>query len=981
MTGEGDPKMKEGDTDDKNGGEKDLKEEARDAAGGAETFVATELEKGLTSDQVLASREKWGVNEIPVPETPLYMIFLRQFYGFLPMLIELAAIIALAVEDFVDFAIIASILLVNAMLGFREEYHAKLALDEISNKLESEIAVRRDGAMNNVTTKELVPGDIVLLVGGTIVPADIKWMRGDRMQIDTAALTGEPIPRKYPSPDYGDVILSGTTVVQGECYGQVINTGVNTEIGRAQADVLSDKAVRVVSVFQTKIMYVVQILVTSCFAIVLAVLFVQGFAYNGFMIKVDIKKTILDALSILIASIPIALPLVLQVNLALGAAFMAREHHSIVTSIPALQDIASMSMLCSDKTGTLTTANMSIIPEQVYNAPGFHTDDILLYAYLCSNADKKDDPIDKAIVRAFLESSYADRKNEYTQVEIIGFNPIVKRVVSMVQKADGSWLTIAKGLPAKILDTSAGSVDDHEFQWKCAQISDKKWMAECKETDNSLSKAGYKTIGIAVCEGNARDMENPVWKFAGLLPMLDPPRADTKATINSLHHANISVKMITGDHVNVGKETARLIGLGTDIRSGDEVRNATEELKRQLIWEADGFASVLPSDKREAVLTLRNHFGLVVGMTGDGVNDAPALSAAQVGIAVEGATDAARNAADLVLTKSGLSPIYGAVLESRRIFSRIKAYVVYRVGASIVLVLTLSIIIFISACAVDSLYIIILALLNDISMIPVAYDHAAATTKPQLPKAQKLVIQSIFYGFFLSIFSLVFILSFNYTNSLPNEISINTCSNETQGFIWFHLVLVTELSIFSVRAPSHWFLSMPSPYLVASILVTCIGSACIAVFALGLHADNMGIIIAYNFGLFAVADVLKLWFRKLINEMPGEVIEGDELIQPDESESESSRHLRKAERYQVHKQAYLNPSELEHTVQVVQEGFVAKIFSSQSAMETGFVSRRKRTTSLQANAGLNSPFFTGDVSHRTVSMPPRVAQSSPFFNG
>lgn len=221
-------------------------------------------------------------------------------------------------------------------------------------QLESEIAVRREGDTMVLNTKELVPGDVVLLVGGTIVPADVQWLKGDVVQVDTAALTGEPIPRKYPGEN-GDIIMSGTTIVGGECYGRVLYTGANTEIGKAQESVLADKTVRVVSVFQQKIMTVVQILVSISLVLVLAVLLVQGLLYDGF--ETDPKESILAALSILIASIPIALPLVLQVNLALGASFLAKEYNAIVTSIPALQDIASMSMLCSDKTGETFSAN------------------------------------------------------------------------------------------------------------------------------------------------------------------------------------------------------------------------------------------------------------------------------------------------------------------------------------------------------------------------------------------------------------------------------------------------------------------------------------------------------------------------------------------------------------------------------------------------------------------------------------------------
>ena len=332
---------------------KDIEAQADETA----PLIPTDIDVGLTTEQVQASLEKYGPNDIPVPETPLYVLFLRQFTGFLPLLIEIAAIVSLAAQDYTDFAIIAGILLINALLGFREEYHAKKSLEEVSGSLTSEIAVRRNGKTQTIDTKELVPGDICFLVGGAVVPADVKWLRGDIMSIDTAALTGEPLPRKYPSDDYGDILLSGTTVKAGECYGQIIATAENTEIGRAQADVLKDKSIRIVSVFQTKIMTVVQVLVSASLVIVVAVLLVDGLHWGGF--DTNTRETILSALSIMIASIPVALPLVLQVNLALGASFLAKEHHAIVTSIPALQDIASMSILCSDKTGTLTSKHIN----------------------------------------------------------------------------------------------------------------------------------------------------------------------------------------------------------------------------------------------------------------------------------------------------------------------------------------------------------------------------------------------------------------------------------------------------------------------------------------------------------------------------------------------------------------------------------------------------------------------------------------------
>lgn len=248
-------------------------------------------------------------------------------------------------------------------------------------------------------------------------------------------------------------------------------------------------------------------------------------AYDGFTL--DAKETVLSALSIMIAAIPIALPLVLQVNMALGAAFLAKHHNAIVTSIPALQDIASMSILCSDKTGTLTTAKMSIIPDSIHAAEGFEKEDVLLFASLCSNPDKKDDPIDRATLQAFEKDEAGKKKLEeigYKQESVIGFNPEVKRTIGFVRKKDGNIMTVAKGLPAKIVDTAAGGLDSGEIQWKCEKAGEKAFMAALEKKGKDLSKAGYKTIAIAIYEGDAREAGAPVFKFVGLLPMIDPPR-------------------------------------------------------------------------------------------------------------------------------------------------------------------------------------------------------------------------------------------------------------------------------------------------------------------------------------------------------------------------------------------------------------------------------------------------------------------------
>jgi H+-transporting ATPase len=818
---------------------------------------------GLTTEQADLALAEWGYNELPEVHVSLWWLFYLQFTGTMPYMLELAAVIAIAVQDYPDFAIILVMLICNGVLGFHEQLKAIESLAELTNKMEQKIAVLRDGKAEHMLTRCLVPGDVVLLLGGVQVPADIEWIEGDVLSVDTAALTGEPLPRKYPCEEHGTLILAACTIRAGEAYGVVRKTGIHTEIGSTNADIMQDKTEQKVSVFESRVLLAVKIIILVSLIDVMVIFMVQGIGRGEFT-KSGYKQLLLTCLSIVIAAIPVALPIVLQVTMALGASKMATEFHCVVTSLPALQDISSMTVLCSDKTGTLTTARITIHAESVWCNGTFTKQDVALYGVLASSRDKKEDAIDRSVVGHFdrvFGDSGINITNEYTKVRNVGFNPIYKRVLYEYTHPKIGNITIAKGLPNKVLDTADGSLDDAADQWKCQDFE--KLREIVKKTDYDFSKAGYKTLGIAV------KINDGPFVFCGILPMLDPPRHDTAKTVENLVKAGIEVKMITGDHLNIAKETARLIGMGINIHRGEATRDATQE-RNELIRHANGFAQVLPKDKREVVLVLRNVFQQVIGMTGDGVNDAPALSAAQCGIAVDDATDAAKNAAAIILTSPGLSAIYMAVVESRRIFRKLKAYVTYRFAATIQIVCVLTLLIFISNCVVNPLFVILLALFNDLTMLPIAYDFQLAGSLPENPDVVRMLTVSFCFGVLETAFSMLFAYGSAPSGIFTQDWEIQDCDKQAQAAIWLQIFISAELLIFVARSPKYMpFYIAPSLPLFSSVIAGCILVSLMAnLFSAFGNVRGADIVIIWCYNLIGLVfmDCLKMYLYAMFEE-------------------------------------------------------------------------------------------------------------------
>jgi H+-transporting ATPase len=868
--------------------------------------ISDSAAEGMTTEKAEAYQAQHGYNEIIAPEVSKFWIFVGMFRGTMPYMLETALVVAAVVGDTPDAIIIAVMLTANGLLGFKEEMECLEALAKLTQTMESKVTCVRDGVGLSIPTRLLVPGDIIMLINGLLVPADCNWFKGDQLAIDTAALTGEGIPRKYPSDDYGEKIQSGATVVAGEAYGIVTATGTDTEIGGMTAEIQKDKAKgKQLSVFEDRVMLSVKIIIVVSVIICIFIFVQQGIANHEFT-AVLYKKNLLTVLSVIIAAIPIALPIVLNVTMSLGAGKMASHFKAIVTSIPALQDIASMSVLCSDKTGTLTTAKMTIIHDKIWCNTNFTPKDVGFYAMLASSRDKKEDAVDRTVVKYFDKEfgpGGQDLVSEYTKTGGMGFNAVYKRVVVDLVHPKIGKIRVAKGLASKVVDTEDGSVDDADEQWKVDDY--KNVMEQVKTTDKGLAQAGYKTLGVAI-----KINDNP-WVFCGILPMMDPPRGDSKQTVERLRVAGIKTKMITGDHLNIAIETARQVAIGPRIFAGSEVRAGTQTSK-QNIYDADGFAQVLPSDKREVVEVLKNHHGLVVGMTGDGVNDAPALSAAQCGVAVDDATDAAKNAAAIQLRAPGLSAIYFAVVESRRIFRKLKSYVTYRFAASIQIVVCLSILILASNCAINPTYIIMLALFNDLTMLPIAYDAQCASLNPDNPDVRKILFMSAAFGLMETMFTLFFAYAIGPSNmtkaflSIPvgnvpgigqtgcfspavNPDDANPASKAIQSAIWLQMFVAAEILIFSARSPTYFSLyQLPAGSLFASVMIGCILASVLAnvtPYFGGLPGQDIFLIWVYDLVVLVIIDCIKVKLLQFLNEET-EVLPDEVFRLPTEDEEE-----------------------------------------------------------------------------------------------
>ncbi len=782
--------------------------------------------EGLTDENTEKYLQEHGYNEITEQKKNPVIKFFSYFWGPIPIMIEIAAILSLLVNHYTDFGIIMTLLLMNTLIGFWHDNKADNAIESLKKRLAPKARVKRNNKWKIIPSRELVPGDIVRLRLGDIIPADVQLIDGDNLECDESSLTGESLPVEKHILDSS---YSGSVVTKGEMEAVVTATGLDTFFGKT-AKMVDEGEKK--SHFEQAVIRIGNYLIVLAGVLVAIILLVALFRHDNLM------ETLRFAMVLTVASIPVALPAILTVTMAIGALNLARKK-VIVSRLAAIEELAGMDVLCSDKTGTLTQNKLTV--GEAINTEDFTTKDVFIYASLASKAENND-AIDNAILtKANADNEIQKELENFNSTNFTPFDPVTKRTESKVldKNSDQSFL-ISKGAPQVII----GMVHDEKNNLFLEKVDDYAAM-------------GYRMIAVAL-------NKNDHWQLVGLIPLFDPPRIDSKETLNKASKMGILVKMVTGDNKAIARQIAQKLGMGDKIVNGDRLETVTNHNLETLVENSEGFSQVFPEHKYSIVKVLQK-LGHFIGMTGDGVNDAPALRHADCGIAVDGATDAAKSAADIVLTSPGLSVIVDAIKESRKIFQRMNSYSIYRIAETIrvLFFITFSILIF-NFYPVTALMIVLLALLNDAPIMAIATDNVQYSNLPEKWNMQKVLGLGTVLG-------IIGVIS-SFTIFYIGQVVLHLGRDMLQSFIFLKLAVAGHLTIFLARTKKPFWSIKPSKGLVWSAIITKIAATLFAVygwFIAPIGWTMAGYIWAYAIIAFFITDFIKVYFYKIF--LPAEV--------------------------------------------------------------------------------------------------------------
>lgn len=785
---------------------------------------------GLSQAEAKKRLTQYGPNVIEEKKRSAFLKFLGYFWGPIPWMIEAAVILSAIDKHWPDFFIILVLLLANAFVGFWEELQAGNAIEALKAKLAIKARAKRDGEWIVVEVSELVPGDVIRLRLGDIVPADARLIDDASVEVDQSALTGEslPITRKK-----GEAIFSGSIIRKGEIDAMVYGTGANTFFGKTAQLV---QEAHTVSHFQKAIMKIGNYLIILAVVLVAVIIAVALFRGD------PILTTLQFALVLTVAAIPVAMPTVLSITMAVGARLLAKKE-AIVTRLAAIEELAGVDILCSDKTGTLTQNKLTL--GEPFGVDNIASEQIILCAALASLVEDND-AIDMAVIGGMRDEKVLD---DYQTMHFLPFDPVHKRTEALIKDKEGKEFKVTKGAPQVILELAGNA---------------KQIGASVENAVNEFASRGFRSLGVARSDSDGK------WQFMGVIPLFDPPREEARETIISARAMGVNVKMVTGDQLAIARETSEKLGLGTNILDasgfGDPKHHESLE-HAQSIEKADGFAQVFPEHKFHIVdiLQQQNH---IVGMTGDGVNDAPALKKADCGIAVSGATDAARAAASIVLMTSGLSVIVDAIKESRKIFQRMNSYAIYRIAEtlSVMIFMTLAIVIF-NFYPLTAVMIVILALLNDGAILSIAFDNVHFKNRPESWNMKEVLSIATVLGIIgpIAAFGLFYL----------GERVYHLNHNQIQTLMYLMLSVSGHFTIFVTRTRGPFWSIRPARILILAVVGTQILATLIAVY--GIFMTPLGwnwALIVWGYALVWVllSDGAKLLAYRLLNSKKNRLV-------------------------------------------------------------------------------------------------------------
>ncbi|KAK7338187.1 hypothetical protein VNO77_18789 [Canavalia gladiata] len=814
---------------------------------------------GLSSDDAEARLQIFGPNKLEEKKENKILKFLSFMWNPLSWVMEAAALMAIALAngggegpDWQDFIGIICLLVINSTISFIEENNAGNAAAALMARLAPKTKVLRDGQWQEQDAAILVPGDIISIKLGDIIPADARLLEGDPLKIDQSALTGESLPVTKRT---GDEVFSGSTCKHGEIEAVVIATGVHSFFGKAAHLVDSTE---VVGHFQKVLTSIGNFCICSiAIGMILEIIIMFPVEHRSY------RDGINNLLVLLIGGIPIAMPTVLSVTLAIGSHRLSQQG-AITKRMTAIEEMAGMDVLCSDKTGTLTLNRLTVDRNlvEVFDT-NMDKDMVILLAARAARLENQD-AIDTAIVNMLADPKEA--RANINELHFLPFNPVDKRTAITYIDSDGNFYRASKGAPEQILSMCQ---EKEKIGRRVHAIIDK------------FAERGLRSLAVAYQEVPEKSKDSPggPWTFCGLLPLFDPPRHDSAETIRRALNLGVCVKMITGDQLAIAKETGRRLGMGTNMYPSSSLlgheKDENEALPvDELIEKADGFAGVFPEHKYEIVKILQEKQH-VVGMTGDGVNDAPALKKADIGIAVSDATDAARSAADLVLTEPGLSVIISAVLTSRAIFQRMKNYTIYAVSITIRIVLGFALLALIWEYDFPPFMVLIIAILNDGTIMTISKDRVKPSPTPDSWKLPEIFATGIVIGTYLALITVLFYWAVVKTTFFETHFHVTSLSSESEkvsSAIYLQVSIISQALIFVTRSRGCSFLERPGILLMCAFVIAQLVATLIAVYAhlsfakiRGIGWRWAGVIWLYSLIFYVPLDIIKFTVRYVLS--------------------------------------------------------------------------------------------------------------------